>query len=125
MEQVFEGGTMYWWGDSGQIFVLSGGNSGRWSQYPDTWLEGEELSPLSPPAGMFSAERGFGKVWRSFPGVGDALGWAQQPEAQITGLYQRFEGGTMLYAPAINGHIDQIYVLFGDGAFAIHPDPAS
>ncbi len=122
-EQVFETGTMYWWSGNQQIYVLTGRSSGHWSVYPNTYREGEDLTVLSPPAGFYAPVRGFGKVWRDNPAVSDALGWGEGPEAGLTGVYQRFANGTMLYAFAANGHGRQIYVLYDNRAFATYPDP--
>jgi hypothetical protein len=122
-EQTFENGTMYWWGATQQIYVLL--HSKRWSQYPNTWHEGEILEPLTPHEGLYAPERGFGKVWRTYPAVSDGLGWAEAPEQGQTGVYERFEHGTMLYSPRLNGHGAQIYVLYSDGTFATYPDTAA
>ena len=121
-EQIFETGTMYWWDANQQIYVLAGGSSGQWSVYADTWSEGEELKPLSPPPGLYAPVRGFGKVWRNYPAVSDALGWGLQPEVPLTGVYQRFQHGTMLYSWELNDHGRQIYVLFADGSYTTYPD---
>ncbi len=121
-EQVFESGTMYWWGQNQQIYVLSGTRGGSFSVYPNTWREGEELAELDPPSGLHAPVRGFGKVWRNYPAVNDALGWGLRPEAAIKGVFQRYEKGTMLWSPAANGHGARIYVLFSDGSFAVYPD---
>ena len=121
-EQVFESGMMYWWKASQQIYVLEGGQSGRWSIYPNTYLEGEELTPLDPPPGAYAPVRGFGKVWRENPSVGNGLGWGVGPEIGLTGVYQRFEHGVMLYSFAVNDHERQIYVLFPNGSYTTYPD---
>jgi uncharacterized protein with LGFP repeats len=122
-EQVFENGTMYWWSGNQQIYILAAG--GGWSQYPNTYSEGEDLGePLTPPPGLFPPERGFGKVWRTTPAIERSLGWAKAPEVPLTGVYQRFANGTMLYSWNINEHGPQIYVLLSDGSVGIYPDPS-
>jgi len=121
-EQVFEGGTMYWWGASRRIYVLFGKNGGNFGVYADTYTDADNLSDLSPPPGYFEPGRGFGKVWRNYAAVGDSLGWGVGPEAEMAGAYQRFAQGTMLFAPAANGHGPLIYVLYADGTFAVYPD---
>lgn len=121
-EQLFQRGLMYWLGAIQRMYVLTPAGSGAWSTYPNTYQEGEDLQPLDPPPGLYAPERGFGKLWRSNTGVSDALGWGTAPEAPMTGVYQRFEGGTMLYSQAINGHSHRIYVLFADGSFATYKD---
>lgn len=122
-EQVFESGLMYWWKANQQIYVFEGGETGRWSIYPNTYREGEELIALDPPPGLYEPVRGFGKVWRENPSIGNTLGWGTGPEIGLTGVYQRFEHGTMLYSFAVNGHERQIYVLFPNGSYTIYPDP--
>jgi hypothetical protein len=124
-EQTFEHGLMYWWSGTQQIYVLM--NGGSWSRYPNTWHEGEELIAVTPPAGLYAPERGFGKVWRLYPEVQDSIGWGTRPEKELqgatSGVYQRFEHGTMLYSWAINGHGRRIYVLYAGGAYSIFDDP--
>lgn len=122
-EQVFETGTMFWWGPTQRIYVLAGKRAGAFGVYPNTWREGEELSKLNPPAGLYGPVRGFGKVYRNYPAVQDELGWGVRPEAAVTGVYQPFEKGAMLWLPAGNGHGAQIYVLSAGGRFTLYPDP--
>ena len=122
VEQVFENGLMYWWGPSQQIFVLTGEGSGMWSAFPNTYTDGADQTPLTPPLGGYAPERGFGEVWRNYPAVSDALGWGRAPELPLMGVYQRFEHGIMLYSWQLNGHPRQIYVLFNNGSFVTYPD---
>jgi hypothetical protein len=122
-EQVFEGGTMYWWGNTLQIYVLMDGRG--WERYTDTYRDGENLPPLTAPPGLYAPERGFGKVWRATPAIENALGWGTTPEIAMTGVLQRFASGTMLYSQSVNGHGKQIYVVLSDGSFGIYPDPTT
>jgi serine/threonine-protein kinase len=121
-EQVFEGGTMYWWGPTQQIYVLSGGSTGRWSPFPNTWQEGDQQLPLDPPAGYHAPIRGFGTVWRNNAAVQEYLGWGLGPERGLTGVYQSFDGGAMLYSTALNDDEPRIYVLFDDGTYTTYSD---
>jgi hypothetical protein len=116
VDQGFERGVMYWWGPTHQIYALAGNEGGgRWSQYEDTYQEGEQLAPLSPPSGLIAPGRGFGKVWRNNPSVQQSLGWAVGPEVNFTGTFQRFQAATMLASYRSDGYPEQIYVLFDDG----------
>ncbi|MFP4320894.1 MAG: LGFP repeat-containing protein [Anaerolineales bacterium] len=82
--QSFEGGAMVW------VSTLGGTGQGG-----------------DIPTGRVEPIRGFGKVWRESPGVGEALGWATAQEAGGTSLVQRFERGEMLYVPQSG----QTYIL--------------
>lgn len=121
-EQIFERGMMYWVGATQRFYVFTPKLTGAWSTYPNNYSDGEELPPLEPPPGLYAPVRGFGKLWRSYPSISDAVGWGTAPEAAMTGVYQRFEGGTLLYSQAVNGHAARIYALFGDGTYATYID---
>ena len=45
---------------------------------------GTETDPnLVPPNDLIQPKRGFGKIWRTIPGIQDALGWATTPEFDL------------------------------------------
>ncbi len=114
-EQIFERGLMYWWSGNDEIYALmeiGGPGTGMWARWLNTWREGEPLAPRTPPPGLHAPQRGFGKVWREQGEVESRLGWARAPETGLTGVFQPFERGVMLYSWAINGHGPQIYVLY-------------
>lgn len=97
-EQRFENGRMFYLQPSDEIWVLENGaddTGGTWSIYPNTWQEGEpEFDPnIEPPEGLFQPERGFGKLWRENPQVGDAVGWALEPEVGHVTTYTYVYGG--------------------------------
>lgn len=75
--QPFQGGVMMWWSDTRQIWVMFNNGGFVWV-FPDTWA-GEALAPVAPSPGMFTPERGFGKVWRTIGGA-NSLGFAMAPE---------------------------------------------
>ena len=117
---------MYWLAATQRIYVMTPVGAGTWSAYPNTYRDGEQLVPLTVPPGCVDSVRGFGKLWRNQLAVSDALGCAILPEVALSGatpgVYQRFQGGTLLYSWAVNGHGRQIYVLLRSGTYATYPD---
>ncbi|MFW5749092.1 MAG: hypothetical protein ACOCYT_05710 [Chloroflexota bacterium] len=98
--QSFERGTMIWLNDpTPAIYVLF--NDGRFQRYQDTY--NPSVDPDSggetPPPGLLEPVRGFGKVWRTIPGVRDSLGWALQPETGDRAALQEFTQGRLLFLP--------------------------
>jgi hypothetical protein len=91
-EQVFEHGRMFWIQPRKQIWVMieSSPDKGKWSVYEDTFVDGEQESDpsLIPPAGLYQPQRGFGKLWRTTPGLRDALGWGKTPEFGYVSNYE-------------------------------------
>jgi hypothetical protein len=113
--QAFEHGVMFWRESDKSIFVLSdlmirqGQETDSWWRVADTFREGEpEGDPaLQPPDGLLQPVRGFGNAWRSNAFIREALGWAVGSEAEISSLWQQFEGGWMMTGPGGN----PIYVM--------------
>jgi hypothetical protein len=100
-EQVFEHGRMFWIRHTQQIWVMQAApddpKSGDWFCYNDTFVEGEpEVDPaLTAPENMYQPRRGFGKLWRTYPDMQTALGWALTPEFELTSSYLYVAGGTV------------------------------
>ncbi|MBC8077771.1 MAG: hypothetical protein H7Y32_16975 [Chloroflexales bacterium] len=98
----FERGQMFWVnlrGGRSLIYVVIYGanNSVTYKTFVDTWKEGDATnSGLTPPAGKFEPNRGFGKVWREQAGVRDAVGWALENERAVNVSYQVFQQGALL-----------------------------
>ncbi len=119
--QRFQGGYMFWRGDTRTIYVFIGGPDdqyGVWKQYPDTWQEGDPTPvPVgTPPAGYYEPVRGFGKLWHSDESIRLALGWALEPEWNVTGAWQNFEHGQALWVAApVTGGQPTIYFMYSDG----------
>lgn len=89
-------------------------DDGTFQQFDDSWHEGDPVnSGLTPPAGKYEPEKGFGKLWREGTGarIRQRLGWATQPAKDGPGAYQRFEQGEMFWT----GTANKIYVLYGSG----------
>jgi hypothetical protein len=98
----FERGQMYWVnlrGGRSLVFVLIYGSNGsvRHRMFEDTWRDGDIInSGLTPPAGLYEPNRGFGKVWRENPDLRAQIGWALENERATTMSYQVFERGRVL-----------------------------
>ncbi|MEO5952282.1 MAG: zf-HC2 domain-containing protein, partial [Chloroflexia bacterium] len=72
VDERFEGGYMFWRGDTKKIYVFFGNPNqdtlGTWAEYDDTWAEGDPLpTPVlgtkaagTPPEGKHVPVRGFG-----------------------------------------------------------------
>lgn len=85
-QQSFERGFMVWIAD--QNLILYSTYSGlEYGEVADTYVQG--VDPINdptivPPAGLYQPEYGFGKVWRTTPGVRDLLGWATEWGSEYT-----------------------------------------
>jgi serine/threonine-protein kinase len=121
VEQLFQGGQMYYREEEHQFWVFDGGVSGTWRRRLDVYLSDPE--PTDPaPDGLITPASGFGRLWQKDPAIRQALGWATTPEVGFTGVFQRFDHGIMLYSAAINGHGKRIYVLYNNGTFDAFKD---
>ncbi|MDX2160322.1 MAG: hypothetical protein SF162_03255 [bacterium] len=121
VEQLFEGGRMFWLEPTREIWVMrvTAEGGGTWSVYQDTWDEAvdpESDSALTPPEGRTQPIRGFGKVWREVPNLRDELGWAVTPEFGFISEYQYVAGGTVdangQYTAGPGYHV--VYSLYGE-----------
>ena len=108
--QYFEHGRMIWREDRQTISAL--GEQSRLATYADTWKEGEPAQDptIVPPVGKVQPQRGFGKLWRTVPGLRDTLGWALNDESGYTALVQDFENGSIIRIG------NDTYVLLSSGA---------
>ncbi len=93
--QFFEHGTMLWRGDTQQIYVAF--QDGTWEAYDDLFREGEpERDPnLYTPGELLQPIRGFGKLWRTTPGLQDRVGWARVEEEGANAEVLEFERGIL------------------------------
>jgi hypothetical protein len=105
-EQAFQNGWMIWLAPISGANTASGSAQGpsiyvlyntdltstwpQWQGFDDLWEAGQsEFDPaITPPAGLYQPQRGFGKVWRDQPEVRARLGWATVPEHGFAGVYQ-------------------------------------
>ena len=98
-EQHFQGGYMFWNGDTKTVFAFINGNPGVVYTIADTWQEGDPNPPSvgTPPSGLFQPVRGFGKIWYENPALRQALGWATDQEAGVQAAWQPFAKGNGLW----------------------------
>jgi hypothetical protein len=109
--QTFEHGVMIRRDDVRQIFVIKG--DGTWAVYSDTYQAGETSPDVGvAPSGRFAPVDGFGKLWREQPGLRQALGWATGPAQDVSGAYEDFAAGRMVWTSDRT-----IYALFSDGTW--------
>jgi len=118
--QRFQGGFMFWRGDTRTIYVFVGGPTdtyGVWHQFPDTWQEGDPLPSKTPPAKLYAPVRGFGKIWYNNEPVQIALGWALEQESNTGAVWQQYERGNALWTSDRT-----IRFLYSDGLYARFDD---
>lgn len=120
-EQHFQGGYMFWRGDTHMVYVFVGDNdkSGMWYEFKDTWVEGEPIPSVggTPPPGAYIPIRGFGKVWANTEGIRQALGYAVDQETNIDAVWQPFEHGYALWTSDRT-----IRFLYDDGGWEHYND---
>jgi hypothetical protein len=122
--QDFENGRMVWvsqFADVPAEVIYAVFNNGTYGRYDDTWLEGvdPESGGETAPGGKQAPVRGFGKVWRSNPGVQGGLGWGLTGEAGTSGQIQRFERGEMLWIASLN----QTFIFIGGASWRADGTP--
>jgi hypothetical protein len=99
--QNFENGFMIWvtkiYRRPNQVYaVWNDAGTTRWRQVYEQWNPQEpQPTPETPPAGRLVPERGFGFVWRNYPEIRQALGWATNPEIGISAPVQIMRRGSM------------------------------
>jgi hypothetical protein len=96
--QRFEHGLMIWIEAFGQIYIFDGDLSqpAAWHVFRDPYTAGMIRSDpsITPPAGLFQPELGFGAVWRGYyddqldTPVREALGWALEREVRFQTTHQ-------------------------------------
>lgn len=124
VEQLFQGGAMYYRQENDQFWVFNGGISGTWRKYLDVYASDPEPADTAPD-GLVTPSSGFGRLWNKHANIRQSLGWGTTLETPFTGVFQRFDRGQMLYSQAVNGHSKRIYVLYNNGTFEIFKDTYS
>jgi hypothetical protein len=137
--QPFEHGAMIARSDIQSIYVLCGSpQSGQVFQgprlepfLPDTWTPSQPVGGgPGPQAGLYEPARGFGKLWREYPGVRDCLGYATAPdETPSTVVVQRFYRGALVSTTTPAGpFIYALYITTAPGSSPLryerYPNPA-
>lgn len=118
-EQHFEGGYMFWNGDTHTVFVFLDGHPGTYYFFADTWTEDDPTpAPVgTPPQGLYEPVRGFGKIWHAYPGLRQSLRWATDQEAAVQAAWEPFTKGNMLWTG------DRlIRVMDDEGTWTSHAD---
>jgi photosystem II stability/assembly factor-like uncharacterized protein len=93
-EQSFEGGWMFWRGDTSEIYALP--LAKPYGRFDDMWDESQpvyscpELAPSQTPP---TPQRGFGLVWCNEPLVREGLGDAASSERLFEATLQEFDSG--------------------------------
>ncbi len=122
VEQVFEHGRMFWIRHNRQIWVMVDNpeavpQGGDWYCYNDTFEDGEpETDPsLKPPDDLIQPRRGFGKLWRTQPGLQEGLGWGVTPEFDLVSYYTYIAGGSVQDGQYVAGPGEhRLTTLYGD-----------
>jgi hypothetical protein len=85
--QCYERGAMIWHSDSGTIYVLVGFGGGAVMIYQGGAYAELPTAVGQPPRDDLALPMsGFGKVWRGYGSVRDALGWVSTPEVGYDSL---------------------------------------
>lgn len=106
----FQGGTMYYRGDTATIYVMSS-NSFSWSSFLDTSTASPEPQAI-PDSELWIPGGVLGYLWAAEPSVAEEMGYAiHQYPASFSAQVQQFEGGVMLSSP------DTIWVIYNDLTF--------
>jgi hypothetical protein len=140
VEQVFEGGRMFWFRDWRRVWVAVGDEidpiSGEWLCFADTFEEGdiESVEELNPPEDYVTESdfanaqpqqpiRGFGKIWREDDDLREALGWALTSETEHSTRREYIAGGALdeneEYVPGpgewrVNSFYNEVYTFLED-----------
>jgi len=137
--QPFEHGAMIDRSDIRRIYVFCGDQQARRvfqgqrlePFLPDTWDPSQPVGGgPGPQPGLYEPQRGFGKLWREYPGVRDCLGYATAPaETPYTVVVQRFYRGALVSVTIPVGRfIYAIYAPTTPGSSPLryerYPDPA-
>ena len=107
--QPFEGGVMLYFGDTGEIYVMTNDDR-RVQVFPDTFVEGMEEPEISDvPDGRVAARRGFGIVWRELGGPESTLRWGLAEEIGFDSGRQ--PAGRISYTTYVQGPGDTVYAV--------------
>lgn len=102
--QPLENGIMIYRQNTGSILVLT--NDGLFTEYSDTYVEGQPDPTDEPPADRVTPIRGFGLVWSALGGAESGLGFGLFEEQGYDLMTQ--PAGTLTY-----------YINIPDGIFAL------
>jgi hypothetical protein len=108
VEQPFERGRMFWYGDVRFIYSLYTGDH-KWQLFNDTfnWAD-PPPTPLPPTGCAAPMQGGFRNVWWNELNVRARIGCPLQGEQAGNGAIQLFQHGVMIKS----GQTGQVFVLF-------------
>jgi len=105
--QPFEHGTLIWFSDTLEIYVLT--DDGRVRVYEDVFREGAPDPTAVAPEGLLTPVRGFGLIWDLLGGTESGLGWATASEAGFDSARQA--AGRTSYTTYILAPADTVYAV--------------
>ena len=110
--QPYEGGYLLWWAESGEIWELTGAQSGSLTTYPSRSYGGLPDNPVQDvtPPNRVRPIMGFGRLWGNFSTVRSQLGWATSSEQSFI--------STLIYDPVFRNYTFTIpggRTLYSDG----------
>lgn len=115
VNQLYAGGTLFWWSKTNTIFALLGGTNGHYRVFT---AEQTAALPAAPtPVADTSPVRGFGRIYFGVPEIRAALGVSLSVEHAINGKMQQFQKGRMILSTGQDGLADTVFVLYNNGAF--------
>ncbi len=106
--QPFEGGVMMYFSDVAQIYVMTNADH-RVHVFNDTFVDGITETKIDAPKGKFTAERGFGLIWRKLGGPDSLLGWAMSEETGFSTARQA--AGRVSFTTLIQGPGATVYAV--------------
>lgn len=106
--QPFQGGQMWWFSDTRQVYVLTNDDN-RVQVFADLFQEGDYQPDVTPPDGLYAPQRGFARVWEQLNGADGVLGWATAPESGVD--FARQPAGRVSYTTYIQPQAGGIYAV--------------
>jgi LysM repeat protein len=110
--QPYEGGYLLWWAESGEIWELTGAQSGSLVSYPSRTYGGLPDNPVrdATPPNRVRPIMGFGRLWGNFALVRNQLGWATASEQSFISSVN-YDAVSRRYLFTVPGG----HTLFSDG----------
>ncbi|MBI5671071.1 MAG: hypothetical protein HZC41_24005 [Chloroflexi bacterium] len=104
--QAFERGVMMWISETRQIWVMT--FDSRLQILEDTYQEGDPTPAAVAPEGMYTPQRGFGRVWEQLGGP-RGLGWALGKEMGYDAGWQ--PAGRYSFTTFVGSPFKEVYAI--------------